>query len=81
VVGYPRPVNQRNEGKIEEFKQQKTFKIEQGAGQAVESAPTAGVWRVTWPRPPPPCEPDVRELDAISIGVYDHVRHERWLFS
>jgi anaerobic ribonucleoside-triphosphate reductase len=30
VVGYLRPVNQWNEGKVEEFKQRKTFKIEQG---------------------------------------------------
>jgi ribonucleoside-triphosphate reductase (formate) len=29
VVGYLRPVNQWNEGKVEEFKQRRTFKIEQ----------------------------------------------------
>jgi anaerobic ribonucleoside-triphosphate reductase len=34
VVGYLRPVNQWNEGKVEEFKQRKTFKIAQGASQA-----------------------------------------------
>jgi ribonucleoside-triphosphate reductase len=34
VVGYLRPVNQWNEGKVEEFKQRKTFKIGQGAGAA-----------------------------------------------
>jgi anaerobic ribonucleoside-triphosphate reductase len=30
VVGYLRPVNQENEGKVEDFKQRKTFKIAQG---------------------------------------------------
>jgi ribonucleoside-triphosphate reductase len=34
VVGYLRPVNQWNEGKVEEFKQRRTFRIEQGVGQA-----------------------------------------------
>jgi ribonucleoside-triphosphate reductase len=43
VVGYLRPVNQWNEGKVEEFKQRRTFRIEQGAEQssaarAVEAA-------------------------------------------
>jgi hypothetical protein len=30
VVGYLRPVNQWNEGKVEEFNQRRTFKIAQG---------------------------------------------------
>jgi ribonucleoside-triphosphate reductase len=33
VVGYLRPVNQWNEGKVEEFKQRKTFKIAQDVRQ------------------------------------------------
>ena len=35
VVGYLRPVNQWNEGKVEEFKQRKTFRIGQGAERRV----------------------------------------------
>ena len=37
VVGYLRPVNQWNEGKVEEFKQRKTFKIEQGVAAVKEA--------------------------------------------
>jgi len=39
VVGYLRPVNQWNEGKVEEFKQRKTFRIAQEAARPVEAEP------------------------------------------
>jgi hypothetical protein len=39
VVGYLRPVNQWNEGKVEEFKQRRMFRIAQGA--PAERVPTA----------------------------------------
>jgi hypothetical protein len=37
VVGYLRPVNQWNEGKQEEFRLRRTFRIEQGARQVKEA--------------------------------------------
>jgi anaerobic ribonucleoside-triphosphate reductase len=45
VVGYLRPVNQWNEGKAEEFKQRKTFRIGQGvpATRPVEDSRAIGV--------------------------------------
>jgi ribonucleoside-triphosphate reductase len=38
VVGYLRPVNQWNEGKVEEFKLRKTFRIGLGAERTVPEA-------------------------------------------
>jgi ribonucleoside-triphosphate reductase (formate) len=46
VVGYLRPVNQWNEGKVEEFKQRKTFKIGQGVVQ-VRAPQPQGVTQAT----------------------------------
>jgi hypothetical protein len=43
VVGYLRPVNQWNEGKVEEFKQRKTFRIERGVTRSADAAPRAGL--------------------------------------
>ncbi len=78
VVGYLRPVNQWNEGKVEEFKQRKTFKIAQDNNASAMPGPlqvpeTAGshavhlICPVIHPAPPKTIIPFLTSGHAVDL--------------